>query len=304
MDSQSPLVSPTPLGRHVQNSSSPENSMRRKFADIRPVTRGKTLSSKRHIRISTVFHPPGRQSAEVTEDVKSTSHNLENPFMDRLGLARVGSNVRRSSVASLSTLKIPKSFHQNNSRAGSSIYSRDTKGMSVPPSPGLASEVATSLQSLPEQSPLRRAISFDETLLKDFDWALPFDDDIDVKSRHDVAASSNRKEETHPRGDIRVPQTPTFLNGKSTANTETSNVGTASSNTFGAKMAVPKISIARSSDDVFGASSSMRCQEPNMAVGTGIGRAFKSVRVMGSKLSQEDLVKYGGRTAPGGVEWF
>lgn len=305
MTSQSPLLSPTPLGRYVSNGSSSEISMRRNWKGTRPVTRGKSPSLKRCIQISPVFKYPGKFPAKVATNGGTADRKLEqNPFLDRLGLARVGGNKRRSSVASLSTLKIPKSFRSSDSRAGSSIYSRNTKGMSVPPSPGLASDVPTSLQSLPEQSPTRRAISVDETCSKGFDWTLPFADDIDVPSRHDRSASLKLKEACRPNSKMNDSRTPSGLTGQSTADTATPDVGIASSNTFGTKMPVPKISIARSSDDVFRARSPMASQRPAKGPAAGIDRSFKSVRAMGSKLSYEDLVRYGGRTAPGGAEWF
>ena len=303
--SQSPLVSPTPLGRCASNGSSSEISMRREFGGIRPETRGKSPSSKRHIRISTVFHPLGQFPTEFSEDVEDTHRKFEhNPFMDRLGLARVGGNRRRSSIASLSTLKIPKSFRSSNSRAGSSIYSRDTKSMSVPPSPGPAIDLSTSLQSQTEQGRTRRAASFNESFPKGFDRLLPFERDVDVPSQHNGSASSKLKEGSRPHSDRNDPQIPFFPSGQSTANIAVSDVGTASSNTFGTKMPVPKISIARSSDDVFGAGTSMATQRTDIGPETGIGRNFRSVKAIGSKWSFEDLVRYGGRTAPGGAEWF
>jgi hypothetical protein len=289
---QSSLVSPTPLGRHAPNVASPRDSFRRKFVDSRPVTRGKSPGLKRHTRLSTAFRRPGRRVKESETSPGSPYQVLErNPFSDRLGLARFGGINRRSSVTSLSTLRIPKSFRPNISRGGSSIYSRDTKGMSVLPSPGLVSEFSASFHSLPELGP-RRATTFDENIFKDLDWNLQ-----NINARHHVSPAS--VVETETCGGNVLPQTPTFPHRQPAP--ETPKIGTASSDTFGARIPVPNISIARSSDDVFGASSKIEAMKDVVVEN---GRVFKRVRAMESKLSNEDLARYGGRTAPGGVEWF
>lgn len=317
MSSQSPLISPTPLGRSIHNASSPNISSRSKLTDLRPVTRGKAPTSKHPIRISTVFHPPSRFFSEISHDVNSHYHSLEkNPFLDRLGLARVGGNRRRSSIASLSTLKIPRSFRHgsSNSQAGSSIYSRDTKDMSLIQGPGLATGFMTSLRSLPERNLRRRPASFDETTFKDPpDWTPPLNRGTEAGSPHPSSASLHLKE-TAVHGVVHetIPHTPTCAKeGHPTTGTETETpavlVGTASSTTFGTNMQIPKISIARSSDDVFGAAASSTGRQPHDVVGEepGLDRGSHHCgRAVGSKLSQEDLVRYGGRTAPGGVGWI
>jgi hypothetical protein len=285
--SQSSLVSPTPLGRHAHNVASARDSFRRKLVDLRPVTRGKSPGSKRHTRMSTAFCRPSR----LVKGSETSPSAQRNPFGDRLGLARFGGTNRRSSIASLSTLRIPKSFRRNISRGGSSVYSRDTKGMSVLPSPGLVSEFSASLHSLPELGP-RRATSFDENIFKDLDWSLQ-----NLNVRHDVSPAS--VVERKNCGANRFPHTPTFPDRPPAP--ETPKIRTASSDTFGARMPVPKISIARSSDDVFGASPRIEAMKDVVVEN---GRVFKRVRAMESKLSNEDLARYGGRTAPGGAEWF
>ena len=287
MSSQSPLVSPTPLGRYIQNASSLNVSSRSKFTNLRPVTRGKAPNSRRHTRISTAFHPPSKLSVETPNEAKSNYNSFERiSFMDRLGLARVGGNRRRSSIASLSTLKIPRSFRHgpSSSQAGSSIYSRNTKDMSAVASPGFASEFSTLLQSLPERNPLRQTASFDETIFKDLDWTPPLDDDIDDESQHDGSAPLRLRETTVHGVNKTIPQTPTIPRSQRTAETETPGVCTASSTTSGTRMLIPKISIARSSDDVFGAGSSSTDQKHDVVMEPGLGRGFESVRAMGSKL--------------------
>lgn len=289
-----PLVSPTPLGRHVPNVAYARNSLRHEFVDPRPMTRGKSARAKQHARMSNPFCLAGKQATISRMGSTSVYQHIEgNPFTDRVGLARLGGNRRRSSIASFSTLKIPKSFRPNISRGGSSIYSRDTKGISTLPNPGLASELSASSQSVPELSP-RRVTSFDETIFKGLDWTPQ-----DVDSRLEVSPALD-SEKAHSSKAL-VPQTPTFGDGKSKK--ETPKVGTASSTTFGAHMPVPKISLARSSDDVFGEGPPPPPTRSNDIV-IEDGRVFHRVRAMESKLSQEDLAKYRGRSAPGGVEWF
>jgi hypothetical protein len=221
-------------------------------------------------------------------------HFESNPFTDRLGLARVGGNNRRSSIPSLSTFKIPRSFRPKIPRRGSSLYSRDTKGASVLPSPGLGSQFSISLKSLPE---------FDASLT-------PYSSEMVPKSlgstpehisaEDDVCPAASHKQDTRvPSVAGLIPQTPA-LHNPSTA-PETPKIRTTSSNVFGARMPVPKISIASSSDDVFG--SSPNGENSNDDVVIEDGRVFKRIRMMESKLSHEDLARYGGKTAPGGVEW-
>lgn len=276
----------------MQKALSPNNPLRRGRLDVQPVIRGKSLRSKRHNRVSTPFCRPSKEAAVLRKNANSSYQNLEeNPCTGQLGLTKLGGNKRRSSIASLSTLKIPRSFRPCFSIGGSSVYSRDTKGMSALPSPGLASEFSFSLKSLAEVN-LRRATSFDETIFKNLDCTLQ-----DVVGRHEVSPVSYREKEDV--FDTHAPQTPSYPEGENTP--ETPKVGTASSDTFGTTMPVPKISIARSSDDVFGGGS---MAEGRHEVVVESGRVFKRIRVMGSKLSQEDLARYGGSTAPGGVEWF
>jgi hypothetical protein len=318
--SKSPLLSPTPLGRHVENASSPRGSVRRIFTDKRPVTRGKSPRSTRATRISTAFCLPRTQSAVLESTKKSNYRNLEeNPFTNRLGLSRFGGDKRRSSIASLSTLKIPKSFRPIISRAGSSIYSRDTKGLSVLPSPGLASEFSISLQSLPEAGPIKRAASLDETILEDFGW-MPLTDEDAIDERRDSGTHESAGEkldsEDHAIGGV-VPQTSALSHAHPPRQIETTSIAAepASPQTFHQKMQVPTINIARSSDDVFtGARPNPRqmMTEPegfqwrdrNETLVVEQGRVFQRVRAMECKISCEDLVRYGGKTAPGGVEWF
>lgn len=165
--------------------------------------------------------------------------------------------------------------------------------MTVPPSPGVANGYSVSLQSLPQPIPVPAA-SYDETLLRDADQ-----ESQDAEAKH--YASPNTDRETQFDEDHR-PQTPSLpirnpLRG-------TPQIGTASSDTFGTKMSIPRVTIARSSDDVFGATSMTAKRRDDNTVVVEDGRTFKKVKAMESKLSQEDLMRYGGRTAPGGVEWF
>ena len=159
------------------------------------------------------------------------------------------------------------------------------------PSPGFVSEISVSLKSLPELS-LRRATSVDETIFQDLDWTPE-----DADAGHDISTTSDLEMEDCVGGHL--PQTPTLPDRPSSR--ETPKVGTASSDAFGAEMSAPKISVARSSDDVFGGGP-MPGKSNDIVVENG--RVFKRIRAMESKLSQEDLARYGGRTAPGGVEWF
>ena len=293
---QSPLVSPTPIGRRKQDAASSKDCLRCEHVEERPMTREKSPRIKRRSSVSSVFCLPGRQDASSAKKANYTFKNIEgNPFINRLGLARLGSNKRRSSIASLSTLKIPRSFRPSISRGGSSIYSRDIKDMNVPQSPGLANEFSVSLQSLPQPG-LTSATSYDETLIRDFGQR-----SHDLEARHDVSPCMGR--ESQFKKDGYLPQTPTPPARNPLR--VTPQVGTASSDTFGRAMSIPRINIARSSDDVFGAAPvTAEGRNDRTVVVVEDGRVFKRVRALESKLSQEDLIRYGGRTAPGGVEWI
>lgn len=292
---QSPLVSPTPVGRRKQDAAFSKDCLRCEHVEERPMTRGKSPKMKRRSSVSSVLCLPGRQDASSATKANYAFKNTEgNPFTNRLGSARLGSNKRRSSNASLSTLKIPRSFRPSISRGGSSIYSRDIKDTSVPPSPGLANEFSVSSQSTSQP---RRTLStsHDETLIRDFGQRSQ-----DLEAKHDV--SSCRSRESQSKKDGYLPQTPTPPARNPLR--ETPQVGTASSNTFGRKMSIPRINIARSSDDVFGAAPVMAEGRNDRTVVVEDGRVLKRVRAVESKLSQEDLARYGGKTAPGGVGWI
>jgi hypothetical protein len=308
---QSPILSPTPLGRHAQNATSNANPLHRKLADLQQIPRGKSPGSMRHTRMSANSCCSHEKSSLPQKNAHSAYQSLEvNPFIDRLGLARLGGNNRRSSMASLSTLKIPRSFRPSIARGTSSIYSRHDESTSVLRSLGFPSEFSQSLQSLPKPNP-RRAISFDETIFKDPDWKMSRDDD--ANARHEVSTALHPTRDNSV-GSGAVPQTPTLPDHGQQPMAGTPQVGTASSHTFGTKMLVPKISIARSSDDVFGTDPNMAenkrsetrkgAQRTNEMAVLEDGNVFKRVGAMEPKLSREDLVRYGGKTAPGDVEWF
>lgn len=296
----SPLVSPTPLGRHVQNAVSSQESLQeslsQRIVDRRPVTRGKSPRSQRYAQGSTAFCLPRVHGAASEANAEPTYPNLEgDPLRRRLRLARLGGDKRRSSLASFSTLQIPRSFRPGTPRGGSSIYSRDTAGaaagVAALPDPGHATNSLTALPTLPSPNS-RRATSFDENIFQDLDWNLQH-----VNGRLDVSSASESEKEgltCHL-----IPCTPRLPERQMMP--ETPEIGTASSATFGTRMTIPKIRIASTSDDVFGGDGLVE-KETDFVVENG--RVLRRVRAMESKLSQEDLAKYGGKTAPGNVEWF
>lgn len=257
------------------------------------MTRGKLFITTRDNHLSSASCLSDEQVVVPETLPKSNNQHFEgNPFTGRLGLARVGGNKRRSSIASLSTFKIPRSFRPSIPRRGSSLYSRDTKGASVLPSPGLASQFLVSLESLPELDP-GPATSSTERVPKGLGWTPQH-----VNAEDDVGLGSYHRQDACIAGGVSlIPQTPGFTNTAP----ETPKVRTASSNVFGARMPVPKISIASSSDDVFGSSPTAEKITDDVVIEDG--RVFRRIRAMESKLSREDLARYGGKTAPGGVEW-
>lgn len=294
----------------MKKKESPGDSLRRRLAHLRSTMHEKSPKAKRQIHRLRSRRRSGNEQAISESNTYATYEILEdNPFVDRFGLARLGGDRRRSSVASLSTLKIPKSFRSRMSRGGSSTYSRDTKGVSMLPSPGLGGKLSSPLRSLPRLK-ARRANSFDETIFQDLGWTPPFDGDSgnDVSLTFEANKENQKPVQGHPRS-------PTFSHNRQPTR-RTPIDGTASSNTFGSRMPVPKISIARSSDDVFRNSSPTfsplrtrrsRAESEDGDCNNAVvenGRMFKRIRAVESKLSHEDLIKYGRKTAPGGVEWF
>lgn len=216
---------------------------------------------------------------------------------DRIDFAEVEKSKIRSSVASLSTLKIPKSLCPNGSRAGSSVYSCDTREMDITASPGQARASRASSNLLPDLSP-GQAISLDELIFKALEWN-PL---VEPGSSSPEFAAPDTVTECHPRDRTGSPPTSSSINEQSTP--LTAEAETSCTNSPSSKVLVPHISIARSSDDVFGgAGLSQRAEEgENTLEMADDGRGLR-LRTMISKLSQEDLMRYSGRTAPGGVEW-
>ena len=161
---------------------------------------------------------------------------------------------------------------------------------SVALSPGLVGGFSSSFQ--PTLVPdLRRTRSFDETIFRDLDWA---PQSIDDRQQLSPMLSTGKEDglDRHGTqittyvGDQIAPGTPRFE--------------TTSSHVFGKRFSRLEISLARRSDDVFGGDPISGRNDTVIED----GQVFKKGRVMESKLSQEDLARYGGRTAPGGVEWL
>lgn len=163
--------------------------------------------------------------------------------------------------------------------------------MSVPPSPGLGSEFSARLQPRPEPV-LRRAMSLDETIFKDLDWAPQ-----NINDRHQISTVLFLGREGDVHG--QCPQTPT-LPAEQIAR-DMPGIERPLSEVFSKGVTLLEISLARSSDDVFGDDTISERRNDTVVEN---GRVYRRVRAVESKLSQEDLARYGGKTAPGGVEWF
>lgn len=181
---------------------------------------------------------------------------------------------------------IPRQTHINRgSWRGSSVYSRDTKGMSILQDPTCAHVISDERgTSLPlDELSLRRANSTDLVRSKIDDWNLHTGDlylsipPVAERSRPDVG--------------LRCPplqidfENPAPLGSRPQENDHT---------IFGLTMPIPKILVGRHSDDVFGDRGSAQSR----------GRGLRRVLDMEMASTESSISRYCGKTAPGDAEWI
>lgn len=256
------------------------------------MTRGKSPKFKRQFLPSTTFCLSNREERESKIKINSLCQNLEqDPFVNPLGSARLRRKKRHSSAGSLSPIKDPDSSTRRSSGGGSRIYNRKVKDTSVVLCPGLVGGSSGSFQPTPEPDP-RRTRSFDETIFRDLDWARQ-----SISDRQQVSpVLFPGKEDCLNRPE---PQITTYLGDHIAP--EMPRFATSTSYAFGKKFSLLQISLARKSDDVFGGDS---ISERRNDIVIEDVKVFTKGRATESKFSQEDLARYDGRTAPGGVEWL
>jgi hypothetical protein len=240
-------ASPTPADTNEKHNSSSQSSMAVSPGKLAPFLLQKSIKSKRKIRKSTGFHH-------------------QRPNLGTIATKQKPIHIKRRSWKS------------------SSMCSRDTKGVSIPPSPMIALGMDQgSKKSLPQDEPSpARANSMDLDRSKIDDWnlhagdlALPIPPFFDTQSavgsrglRLVVGAENPVAVSTQPKED-----TPT---------------------SFGLTMPIPRIYIGRPGDDVFGDRGSAQ----------NSGRVLRRVLDMEMASSKSNRSRYYGKTAPGGAEWI
>lgn len=238
----------TPLQASVRHISLSESSKALSPGKLTPFSLQKSLKSKRYFRKSIGFY-----------HCKSTV---------------------RTAVA------IPKQTHINQgSWRSSSVYSRDTKGISILQDPTSAPVISggSGTNPRPDEPRLGRANSTDLVKSKNNDWNL-----------HTVGLHQSIPPTTDwPRPDI-GPRSPPlhidFENPAPLGSCPQENDHTI----FGLTMPIPKVLVGRHSDDVFcdGGSAQSR------------GRALRKVLDMEMAGTESRISRYCGKTAPGGAGWI
>jgi len=241
-------VSPTPPQASVRHTSPSERARALSSGKFAPFSLQKSLKSKRYFRKSIGFY-----------HCKSAV---------------------RTAVAT------PKQTHINRgSWRGSSVYSQDTKSMSILQDPTCAPVISDeSGMSLPpnELSP-RGAISTDLVRSNIDDWNLHTGD-----LHLSIPPVADR-----PRPDVgpRCPplqidfENPALLGSCPQEDDHT---------IFGLTMSIPKILVGRHSDDVFGDGGSAQSRS----------QVLKRVLDMEMASTESSISRYCGKTAPGGAEWI
>ena len=241
-------ASPTPVQVSRKHFSPSESSMALSPRKLAPSSLQQSLTSKRDMRKSIGFYHP-----------KSTFGAIVNK---------------------------PKPCHTKRmSWRGSSVYSRDTKYMSVLRSPTFAPAISSKSgkTSAPEEPCRRRANSMDLVRSKIDDWDLHTGDlqlpiaPILDRPQSDVGPRSPllRVDTDHPA--------PLALHPPDDAST-----------VLGLTMPIPKIFVGRPSDDVFGDVDSVQSSD----------RVLRRVLDMEKASTGSTVSKYRGKTAPGGAEWI
>jgi hypothetical protein len=241
-------ASPTPTHASAKHISPSESSMAPSPGKLASFCLQKSLKSRREYRKSIGFYHP-----------KSA-----------LGIA----------VTKPKSVRIKRC-----SWKGSSVYSRDTKAMSILRSPKLvSSNDGESRKALTMDEPsLRRTNSMDLVRSKIDEWNLQTGDlDLPIPSSSD-RPQSDVGPRSPPSGRERHDQAPV-------SSTPQEDVHT----TFGLTMPISKIYVGRLSDDVFGDEAS--AQES--------GRVLRRVLDMEMTGTKSNISRYYGRTAPGGAEWI
>jgi hypothetical protein len=241
-------ASPPPLQASVTHTSPSKRSRALSPGKFAPFSLQKSLKSKRYFRKS-------------------------------IGFYHCKSAVRTA-------VPIPKQTHINRgSWRGSSVYSRDTKGMSILQDPTCApvisDESGTSLP--PDEISLRRANSTDLVRSKIDDWNLHTSDlhlsipPVADQSRPDVGPRC-------PPLQIDF-ENPAPLGSRPQENDHA---------IFGLTMPIPKILVGRHGDDGFGDGRSAQSR----------GRVLRKMLDMEMASTESSISRCCGKTAPGGAEWI
>lgn len=273
---------PTPI--QISGKSPSESSMAISPGKLAPFALQKSLRSKRDIRHITGFYHPSMTVGGAVEQLKQARVMIPpRPPPDPIRSGRTWLAPVTSTLPGLSARRaLRKSWKC------SSLYSRDSKGMSMLHSPtfpiGNSERSGTSLSSPTIENPSPRRASSLELVRKKIDnWDL-HTGNLDLS--FSPTSLSHR-----PLSDV-GPRSPTFPLVIDSLAPLTPRARKEEPTTFGPTIPVPKICVGRPSDDVFGVVESTH----------GSGRVLR--RVLDMEISTDTTSsRYIGRTAPGGAEW-
>ena len=271
--------SPTPI--QTSGKSPSESSLAISPGKLAPFALQKILRSKRDIRQSTAFYHPNMTLSSTVEQPRPARIIIPTTCPDPI---RRG----RTSPIPIIHQKLSAPRAMRRSWKGSSVYSRDTKGMSMLRSPtfpigNLERSNTNPPSPLLENPSLRRASSLELVKKKIDNWDL-HTGNLDLSLS--PATLSQR-----PLSDVglRSPILPMDIDSLAPL---TPRVRKDDPTTFGLTMPAPKICVGRPSDDVFGVVDNTH----------GSGRVLR--RVLDMEMSSDTTSRYTGRTAPGGAEWI
>lgn len=196
--------------------------------------------------------------------------------------------IQRHSMSSLQSMLTPLVKSKHPSIQASSIYSRDTRGVSYMQSPvatffGDHGGVAESNAATQQQAPLRQTSSLELLKCKIDNWNLDIDE-----LQFPLTPSSDFKR-TISNANVRSPTFPRLTEASPSIKEDNRNVRNDSS------MVVPAICVARPSDDIF------RDPIPNVERGRVLRRVLDME--MAESASHYDRTPSPG-SAPGGSDWI
>ena len=277
--------SPTPHQTRIHANPPIQIPIRKSSSKLNPTSTSKNPKCSGDDGRSFDVDHPGMTSSKHGLKLYTAFNNTEKSNDDHSSVLGRDGMSATSKMTTTPLLRAQRPF--STCWNGSSIYSRDTKGMSVLRSPVFSEETAQETErKLPLGEPSRRrSSSTDLARTKIDDWIL-YTADLDLPS----SPTTTNKLTLSDFG----PQSPTLFGINDSPAPLNPHAGGNNPTTFGLTVPVPKVYVGRASDDVFGDEKDVH----------GRGRVLKQVLDMEMANSSGDLFRYNGKTAPGGAEWI